>query len=150
MNYENKRVDGETDYEIYTFVFKTASEIFEEITEVSKGFPKGRVYLADLVCKHSKLVCVNLEEAWRMKEHRTAFLDKLSDAAQAASKTQDVLKLASKNNYIDMEIFKRIDARYENIFEDIFSILCEGKKFLNHAKGNGKRSSVEREIAAVA
>jgi four helix bundle protein len=148
MSYENRRVDGETDYEIYTFVFETASEIFEEITEVSKGLPKERVYLADLVCKHSKLVCVNLEEAWRMREHSTAFLDKLSDAAEAASKTQDVLKLASKNNYIDREIFKRIDARYENIFEDIFSLLCEGKEFLNHAKSN-VRTSAEREIAAV-
>jgi hypothetical protein len=150
MRYMKKRTDSETDFDIYNFVFETAAEIFEEITGASKSFSKDKVYLADLACKHSKLVCIKLAEAWRMKEHKTFFLDKLSEAAQAASKTQDVLKFASKNNYIDREIFIKIDAAYENIFEDIFSILCEGKKFMNYPKGNGKRGSADRDVVAVA
>jgi four helix bundle protein len=150
MSYEDMRVNGGVDYEMYTSVFETASEICEEIAEVSKRLPKEKFYLADLACRHSKLVCVNLQDAWRIKEQRKAFLDKLSEAAQAASKTQNVLELASKNNYIDGEIFERIDAGYENMFEEIFSLLCAGKKFLGHTGDNGKRSSAERQIAAVA
>jgi hypothetical protein len=150
MRYIKKRTEGETDFDIYNFVFETAGEIFEIITGASGGFPKDKVYLADLACKHSKLVCIKLEEAWRMKEHRISFLDTLSEAAQAASKTQDALRLASKNNYFDREIFLKIDGAYENIFEDIFSILCEGKKFLNYPKGNGRRRSEARDLVAAA
>ena len=43
MNYENKRANGELDYEVYHFVFQTAIEIFEEIFEASKRFPKRQV-----------------------------------------------------------------------------------------------------------
>jgi hypothetical protein len=149
MRYIPNRTDGETDFDIYNFVFETAEGIFEEITVAAKGFPKDKYYLADLTCQNSKLVCIKLEEAWLMKEHRDFFLDKLSEAAQAASKTQDALRLASKNNYIEREIFIKIDAAYENIFEDIFSILCEGKKVMNYPKGNGKRGPAVRDVVAV-
>jgi hypothetical protein len=149
MKYEKKRENGEFDFEMYSFVVETAGEIFEEITMASKGFPEGKVYLADLACRHSKLVYINLQEAWRMKEHKTIFLDKLSDAAQAASKAQDVLKFASKYNYIDGKIFKKIDERYEDIFEEIFTVLCNGKKITNHSRGNGKRVSVDKEMVAL-
>jgi four helix bundle protein len=149
MRYEKKRANGGLNTEVFNSVFEAASEIVEEIVRASKDFPRERIYLADLVCRHSKLVCVNLEEAWRMKEHGTMFLDKLSDAAQAASKTQDVLRLASKSNYINCETFRKIDAEYESIFEDIFAVLCNGKKLMNKSRGNGKREHAYAEIVSV-
>ena len=148
MRYGKKRVNGELNT-VYDSVFESALEIVEEIAQASKDFPRERIYLADLVCRHSKLVCDNLEEAWRMKEHGPMFLDRLSDAAQAASKTQDVLKLASRNNYIDGETFRKIDAKYESIFEDIFMVLCDGKKLMNNSRGNGKREQAYPEIVSV-
>jgi|GEM_PF-2311614 len=144
------RINGKIDFEIYELVSETALQIFEEITRVARDFPNDKIYLADLVCRHSKLVCTNLEEAWRMKESRNAFVDKLSDAAQAASKTQDLLKFASANNYMDRKIFEKIDTEYENIFEDIFSILCDSEKMIDHHKNNGKRVSVFPELVSIA
>lgn len=128
MIYENKRVNGELNYEVYHFVFETAIEIFEEIFEASKSFPKNKFYLTDQVRRHSRSVCINLAEAWRMQEQRSVLVSKLSDAAEAASKAQNCLEFATKYNYIQKDLFKKIDSRYEEIFEDIFTMLCNGKR----------------------
>jgi four helix bundle protein len=128
MNYESKRVDGELDYEIYHFVFETAIELFEEIFEASNRFPKNKFYLTDQVRRHSKAVCVKLAEAWRMQEQKSALVSKLSEAAESASRAQNCLELATKYDYIDKEVFKTIDSRYEAIFEDIFAMLCNGRR----------------------
>lgn len=124
MRREGKRINDMPDFDVYDFIFATAAEISDEIMAASKNFPKERIYLADQVRKHSRMVCVNLEEAWRMREHGTSFIDKLSEAAQAASRTQNYLKFASKHNYLDRTMFKRLDAKYE----DIFALLCDGAK----------------------
>jgi len=128
MNREKKRVNAELDYEIYYFAFETAIEIFEEIFEASKSFPKNKFYLTVQVRRHSKSVCVNLAEAWRMQGQTSALISKLSDAAEAASKAQKCLEFAIKYKYIEKDIFKKIDSRYEEIFEDIFAMLCSGER----------------------
>ncbi len=123
MRYEKqKAANGGVDNTVYNFIFQMATEISEEVNEVSKSFPKEKNYLADIVRRQSRLVCINLEEAWRMKEHKTVFLDKLSEAAQAASKTQNCLEFASRYNYVDKNFFEKLDAKYEDIFE----MLCDG------------------------
>ncbi len=124
MNNGKTMPQQEMDFDIYRFVFETAIEIFEEIFETSKKFPKDKPFLIDQVRKYSKLVCVHLAEAWRMKKNKLFFANKLSDAAQAASKTQIWLEYASRCNYIDKNIFKKIDTKYE----DIFDVLCYGMK----------------------
>ncbi|MEW6054041.1 MAG: four helix bundle protein [Nitrospirota bacterium] len=126
MRQVRKRVNGEPDFEVYHFVFDTAREIFEEIFEASKNFPKEKLYLTDQIRRNSLSVCTSLAEAWRMKDNRTIFLSKLSDAAQAASKAQNCLELASKYNFIRRETFQRLDTKYD----DIFDLLCDGTKKL--------------------
>jgi hypothetical protein len=69
-----KRVNGELDFEVYHFVFETAIEIFEEIFEASKNFPKEKFYLTDQVRKNSRMVCTSLADAWRMKENIAIFI----------------------------------------------------------------------------
>jgi len=61
-----------------------------------------------------------------MQERGSALISKLSDAAEAASKAQNYLEFATKYNYIEKDVFTRIDSRYEEIFEDIFAMLCNG------------------------
>jgi len=136
MNCDEKRVNGKLDYEIYYFAFETAIEIFEEIFEASKHFPKNKFYLTDQVRKHSKSVCVNLAEAWRMQGQTSALIGKLSDAAEAASKAQNCLAFAIKYNYIEKDVFKKIDSRYEEIFEDIFAMLCKGERSRHFPEDN--------------
>ena len=150
MRDEKRRSNGELDFEIYHFVFETVSEMSREIAEAARKFPKEKLYLTDLACIHSSLVCVNLEEAWSLKEQGFSFLDKLSDAAQAASRTQDVLKLALKNNYIDRDVFRKIDSQYDKIFEDMFTMLCNGKKLATREKSNGSRPAANKKLPLLA
>ena len=136
MNHENRRVSGGLDYEVYHFVFETSIEIFEEVFEVSKRFPKEKFYLTDQLRRHARAVCTYLAEAWRMQGQRSILVGKLSDAAEAASKAQNCLGLAAKYNYVGEDVFKKIDTRYEEIFEDVFAMLCsEGKdRYLTEEK----------------
>jgi four helix bundle protein len=119
-----KKENEGMDFEVYRFVFETSIEIFEEIFETSKKFPKEKLFLTDQVRRHSKLVCINLAEAWQMKRQNNVFLDKLSDAAQAASKAQTCLKFALKCKFIGSDTYRKLDSKYEDIFE----MLCDGAR----------------------
>ncbi|MDQ7787879.1 MAG: four helix bundle protein [Thermodesulfovibrionales bacterium] len=119
--YAKKSMRNGKDFEVYRFVFETAIEIFEEIFETSRSFPKEKTFLTEQIRKHARLVCTNLAEAWHMKKQKACFINKLSDAAQAASKTQLFLEYSSKYNYIDHGVFRKLDSKYE----DIFDILCD-------------------------
>jgi four helix bundle protein len=120
MGYEERGSNLGMDNGVYNFVSKIAAEISEEVREASRDFPKEKDYLADMVRRQSRLVCINLEEAWKVKEHKDVFIDRLSEAAKAASKTQNCLECASRCNYIDKKFFEKLDAMYEDIFE----LLC--------------------------
>jgi four helix bundle protein len=121
MMYIEKSIRNVREFEVYRFVFETAIEIFEEIFETSKSFPKEKKFLTDQVRRYSRSVCTNLAEAWHMKKNKSSFINKLSDAAQAASRTQLFLEYASKCKYIDSRVFRKLDSKYE----DIFDILCD-------------------------
>jgi four helix bundle protein len=119
--YAEKSMRNTKEFEVYRFVFETAIEIFEEIFETSKNFPKEKKFLTDQVRRYSRSVCTNLAEAWHMKKNKSSFINKLSDAAQAASRTQLFLEYASKCKYIDSRVFRKLDSKYE----DIFDMLCD-------------------------
>jgi four helix bundle protein len=108
------------DIQTYRLVFETSMKIHEEIFEKTKNFPLEKRFLIDQLRKYSKLVCIYLAEAWRMKKNRSFLINKLSAAEQAATKVQIWLEYSWKSNYINENEFQRIDSQYENIFE----ILC--------------------------
>jgi four helix bundle protein len=107
------RLKSVRDLEVYHLSFDTAMEIFE----ITKSFPKEEKYsLTDQVRRSSRSVCTNLAEAWRKRRYKAVFINKLSDAAQEAAETQTWLEFAIKCNYIDEEIFEKLDEKYEHIF----------------------------------
>ena len=148
MGNGKKRTNGAMHFEAFRSVSETAEEILGEITSAAQVFPKERNYLAALVCRHSKMVCMNIGGALRSEEYNV-FIDKLSEAAQAASRAQDILKFAARYHYIQDEIFRKIDSAYEDMFENVFEMLCSGERMLDRSRNNGKRSPVAREMVAV-
>lgn len=108
------------DIKTYRFVFETCTKIYEDIFETTKSFPVEKRFIIDQLRKYSKLVCIYLAEAWRMKNNRTFLINKLTAAEQAATKVQIWLEYSYKREYIKEIDFQRIDSQYENIFE----ILC--------------------------
>jgi len=110
---ETKRISSVRELEVYRLAFDTAMEIFV----ITKSFPKEEKYsLTDQVRRSSRSVCTNLAEAWRKRRYKAVFINKLSDAEQEAAETQTWLEFAWKCTYIDGEIFKKLDDKYEHVF----------------------------------
>ncbi|MEW6714648.1 MAG: four helix bundle protein [Nitrospirota bacterium] len=108
-----KRINSVRDLDVYKKAFDAAMEIFE----VSKKFPKEEKYsLTDQVRRSSRSVCSNLAEGWRKRKYKAVFINKLTDAAQEAAETQTWLEFALKCEYINEEIFNRLNEKYEHVF----------------------------------
>ncbi len=119
-----EKTNGLIDYELFKFVFETLLDIHDEIFELSKGFPAEKLVLKKQLRSYSKLACTELADAWKFREDKNEFVKKLSDAAHAASKAQICLEYACKYNIIAPAIFRRLDSKYEDMFEQ----LCLGIK----------------------
>jgi four helix bundle protein len=88
-----------------------------EIFEIAKSFPKEEKFsLSDQIRRSSRSVCTNMAEGWRKRRYKAVSITKLSDAEQEAAETQTWLEFVWKCNYIDKEIFQRLDENYEHIF----------------------------------
>jgi four helix bundle protein len=99
--------------DVYRLAFDAAMEIFE----ITKSFPKEEKFsLIDQIRRSSRSVCTNLAEGWRKRRYKAVFINKLSDAEQEAAETQTWLEFAWRCNYIDKEIFQRLDEKYEHVF----------------------------------
>ena len=127
----NKRIGTVRDLEVYRLAFDTAMEIFE----ISKRFPKEEKYsLIDQIRRSSRSVCTNLAEAWRKRRYKAVFINKLSDAEQEAAETQTWLEFAWKCNYIDQEIFQRLDEKYEHIFAMLITMERKADAFCKETR----------------
>lgn len=101
------------DLKVYQKAFDCAMEIFE----ITKKFPKEETYsLTDQIRRASRSVCSNLSEGWRKRRYKAVFLNKLTDSGQEASETQTWLEFSLRCEYIDSDIFQRLDDDYEHIF----------------------------------
>ncbi len=113
MNKITYRIANVRELQVYQKAFATAMEVFN----ISKDFPAEEKYsLTDQIRRSSRSVCSNLAEGWRKRRYKAVFLNKLTDSGQEAAETQTWLEFAFKCNYIDQELFKRLDAYYEHIF----------------------------------
>ena len=110
---KTKRIGSVRELEVYRLAFDTAMEIFE----ITKSFPKEEKFsLTDQIRRSSRSVCTNLAEAWRKRRYKAVFINKLSDAEQEAAETQTWLEFALMCNYINKQIFEKLDEKYEHIF----------------------------------
>jgi four helix bundle protein len=110
---KTKRIGSVRELEVYRLAFDTAMEIFE----ISKNFPVEEKYsLTDQIRRSSRSVCTNLAEGWRKRRYKAVFTNKLSDAEQEAAETQTWLEFALMCNYINKQIFEKLDDKYEHIF----------------------------------
>jgi four helix bundle protein len=108
-----KKIRSVRDLDVYKKAFNTAMEIFK----ISKTFPNEEKYsLTDQIRRSSRSVCANLAEGWRKRRYKAVFINKLSDSIAEAAETQTWLEFALSCNYLNKEIFNRLNAEYEHIF----------------------------------
>jgi len=114
-----KIIGSVRELDVYQLAFDTAMEIFE----ITKSFPKEEKFsLTDQIRRSSRSVCTNLAEGWRKRRYKAVFINKLSDAEQEAAETQTWLEFAWKCSYLDEEIFKKLDDRYEHVFAMLYNM----------------------------
>ena len=113
MMKQAKRISSVRELEVYRLAFDTAMEIFE----LSKSFPPEEKYsLTDQVRRSSRSVCTNISEGWRKRKYKAVFINKLTDAEQEAAETQTWLEFSLACKYINQDMFKQLDEKYEHIF----------------------------------
>lgn len=121
-----KRINSVRDLDVYRLAFDTAMEIFN----ITKTFPKEEKYsLIDQIRRSSRSVCTNITEAWRKRKYKAMFISKLTDAEQEAAETQTWLEFALKCNYINKNIFERLDDQYEHIFTMLVTMERKAESF---------------------
>ena len=126
MTKQTKRISSVRDLQVYRVAFDAAMEIFE----ISKNFPVEEKYsLTDQIRRSSRSVCTNLAEAWRKRRYKAVFINKLSDAEQEAAETQTWLEFAWRCNYINKEIFQRLDEQYEHGFAMLITMERKADSF---------------------
>ena len=114
------------DLDVYKIAFDAAMEIFT----VSKDFPPEEKYsLTDQIRRSSRSVCNNIAEGWRKRRYPAMFVSKLLDAAQEAAETQVWLDFAFQCNYVNKELFDKLDDKYEHIFAMLASMQRKAKSF---------------------
>ena len=124
---KTKRIGSVRELEVYRLAFDTAMEIFE----ISKNFPVEEKYsLTDKIRRSSRSVCTNLAEVWRKRRYKAVFINKLSDAEQEAAETQTWLEFALMCNYINKQIFEKLDDKYEHIFAMLITMERRADTFL--------------------
>ena len=121
-----KRIERVRDLEVYQLAFSAAMEIYE----VTKTFPNEEKYsLTDQIRRSSRSVCSNLSEAWRKRRYKAVFINKLTDSEQEASETQTWLEFALECEYINNELFEKLNEQYEHIFAKLITMERKADSF---------------------
>ena len=100
--------------------FEMAMIIFAE----SKKFPPEEKYsLTDQIRRSSRSVCANLAEGWRKRRYEAAFIAKLNDSEAEAAETQTWIKFAVKCGYLEVEVGRKIYAKYNSILGMLVTLI---------------------------
>ena len=121
-----EKISSARDLKVYKTSFAAAMEIFQ----ITKNFPAEERYsLTDQIRRSSRSVCSNLAESWRKRRYPAVFRNKLTDAQQEASETQTWLDFCLACEYINNDIFNRLDLEYEKILGMLNSMEMKIDKF---------------------
>jgi len=83
-----------------------------EIFERTKKFPKGETdSMVDQMRRSSRLVCVNIAQAWRRRRPTDYLQSKLSEAEE----TRVWIEFAYRCQYLDARDAKALDEQYDQL-----------------------------------
>ena len=116
-------------------VYRNAMDAAMEIFDLTKRFPGEEKYsMVDQIRRCSRSVCANIDEAWRKRRDKAAFISKLSDSETEAAEVQVWLEFALRCKYIDEMVSKKLDAAYDQIIGQMVRMIDEADKWLIRRK----------------
>ncbi len=71
----------------------------------------------------------NISEAWRKRRYKAAFVAKLSDSETEAAEMQCWLDVAVRLSYMDADMAKDFDDRYEGVIAQLVSMINSAEKW---------------------
>jgi four helix bundle protein len=126
MTEKTKRIGHFRELEVYRKAFAAAMQIFQ----LTKAFPAEEKFsLVDQMRRASRSVCSNIAEGWRKRRYKAVFRNKITDSMQEASETQYWLEFSLACQYLDKNIFEKLDAEYEHIINMLNSMERQVDKF---------------------
>ncbi|UHO37858.1 four helix bundle protein [Chryseobacterium capnotolerans] len=114
------------DLKVYQKSFETAQQIYE----LSKAFPKEKLYsLTDQIRRSSRSVTANVSEAWGKRRYEKSFIAKLTDSEGEARETQTWSQFAYACNYINEEQFNNLQHQYNQIIGMLINMINQSEKW---------------------
>ncbi|KRD12989.1 four helix bundle protein [Flavobacterium sp. Root901] len=111
-------------------VYKKSFELAMEIFEISKMFPKEEKYsLIDQIRRSSRSVTANIAEAYRKRRYVNHFISKLTDSDAENSETNTWLEFSLKCQYINQELFDKLNSKNIEIGRLINYMINNPNKF---------------------
>jgi four helix bundle protein len=105
------------------------------IFNLTKKFPcEERYSMTDQIRRSSRSVCANIGEAWRKRRYKAAFISKLNDSESECAETQVWAELAFKCGFWTEEVFRELDARYDNILGKLVRMIDNPNPWLIKSK----------------
>ena len=112
----SESMQSHEDLAVYKIAFDGAMKVFE----ISKKFPEHEKYsLTDRIRLSSRLVGVNLADAWIKRDDEATFLAKLKDSSAEAVRTKTWIQFAFKCNYLDVALARKLYGIYNRIIADL-------------------------------
>ena len=97
-------------------VYKRAFSLSMDIFALTKSFPVEEKYeLSDQLRRSSRSVCRSIGEAYRKRQYKKMFCSKSSDADMENTETQVSLDFAIACKYIELEKYKDLIAKSEEV-----------------------------------
>jgi len=118
-------IQNVNDLIVYSKSFDLAMEIFHLV----KKFPSEEKYsLSSQIVRSSRSVSANIREGYAKRFYEQVFIRHLIDALGSSEETRCWLEFAIQCNYIDENVFNRLDQNYAEISAMIFSLQKNWKK----------------------
>ena len=116
---------GFEDLLIYHIAFELATDLFN----VSEGFPKEEEDTVNQLRRSSKAVYTNISEAYKKKNNKKTFVNKLNDSNTENIECRSWLRFATSCRYISGEMYKELIDKSNKIEKLIKQSIDNPKKF---------------------
>ena len=122
-----EKISYHTDLEVFQIAFDAAMQIFE----VTKSFPKEKIYShTDQIRRSSRSACANISEAWRRRRYRAAFINCLNLAEAEAAETQVWLSFCMTCNYLTDCQAGSLSQMYDHVLGIIVTMIKNPGKWI--------------------
>lgn len=128
---ENPFVISYRELRVYQAAFESAMQVFEQ----SRAFPIAEQgQLTTMLIRASRLVCVNIAQAWQKRRNQEAFIARLNHAETEAAATQVWIEFAVLCGYLDAEMGQELHHEYQQVLADLARLIEHSAAWVVNAK----------------